>query len=231
MYDITKWQHIFKLDPAKEISDDDLEAVCMSNTDAIMIGGTDNVTEDNVIHLMSRVRRYPLPLVLEISNVESVMPGFDFYFVPTVLNSTNVTYHNGILLEAMKQFGHVIEFDEVVFEGYVVMNEESKVATRTEANTDLSMDDIEAYARMINNMYKLPVMYLEYSGTYGDVEEVKMASEMLTETQLFYGGGISSLEKAREMAEFADTIIVGDIIYQDIKKALKTVKVKESRHK
>ena len=42
----------------------------MSDTDAIMIGGTDNVTEDNVIHLMSRVRRYPLPLVLEISNIE-----------------------------------------------------------------------------------------------------------------------------------------------------------------
>ena len=26
----------------------------MSNTDAIIIGGTDNVTEDNVIHLMSK---------------------------------------------------------------------------------------------------------------------------------------------------------------------------------
>lgn len=50
----------------------------MSDTDAIMIGGTDNVTEDNVIHLMSRVRRYPLPLVLEISNIESIIPGFDF---------------------------------------------------------------------------------------------------------------------------------------------------------
>ena len=45
----------------------------MSDTDAIMIGGTDNVTEDNVIHLMSRVRRYPLPLVLEISNIESII--------------------------------------------------------------------------------------------------------------------------------------------------------------
>jgi len=30
------------------------------------------------------------------------------------------------------------------------------------------------------------------------------------------------------MAEFADTIVVGDIVYQDIKKALKTVKIKES---
>ncbi|MCD0937460.1 heptaprenylglyceryl phosphate synthase, partial [Staphylococcus aureus] len=31
-----------------------------------------------------------------------------------------------------------------------------------------------------------------------------------------------------EMAAIADTIIVGDIIYKDIKKALKTVKIKES---
>ncbi|VDZ35861.1 geranylgeranylglyceryl diphosphate synthase [Staphylococcus aureus] len=102
MYDIKKWRHIFKLDSAKHISDDDLDAICMSQTDAIMIGGTDDVTEDNVIHLMSRVRRYPLPLVLEISNIESVMPGFDFYFVPTVLNSTDVAFHNGTLLEALK---------------------------------------------------------------------------------------------------------------------------------
>jgi hypothetical protein len=28
------------------------------------------------------------------------------------------------------------------------------------------------------------------------------------------------------MAEFADTIVVGDIVYRDIKKALKTVKIK-----
>ena len=49
------------------------------DTDAIMIGGTDNVTEDNVIHLMSRVRRYPLPLVLEISNIR-VLFWFRFLF-------------------------------------------------------------------------------------------------------------------------------------------------------
>ena len=153
MYDITKWKHIFKLDPAKSISDDDLEAICMSNTDAIMIGGTDNVTEDNVIHLMSRVRRYPLPLALEVSNVESVMPGFDFYFIPTVMNSNDTTYHNGILLEALKQFGHVINFEEVIFEGYLILNSDSKVARKTGAQTELNIEDVEAYAQMANELY------------------------------------------------------------------------------
>ena len=84
MYDLKEWRHVFKLDPAKVINDSDLDAICMSNTDAIIIGGTDNVTEDNVLHLMSRVRRYPIPLVLEISNIDSVMPGFDFYFAYSI---------------------------------------------------------------------------------------------------------------------------------------------------
>lgn len=227
MYDIRKWQHVFKLDPAKEISDENLEALCMSDTDAIMIGGTDDVTEDNVIHLMSRVRRYPLPLVLEVSNLDSVMPGFDFYFIPSILNSNDVTYHNGLLHKALKQYGHMINFEEVMLEGYVVLNPDSKVAKLTQSNTQLDVEDIEAYAQLVEEMYKLPILYLEYSGTYGDKDIVKAASQMLTYTQLFYGGGISSLTEAKEMKNYADTIIVGNIIYSDIKKALKTVKIKK----
>ncbi|WP_085060347.1 heptaprenylglyceryl phosphate synthase [Staphylococcus haemolyticus] len=231
MYDIKAWQHVFKLDPAKEISDNDLDSLCMSDTDAIMIGGTDNVTEDNVIHLMSRVRRYPLPLVLEISNIESIIPGFDFYFVPTVLNSKDTTYHNGMMHKALKQFGFMVNFDEVVLEGYLVLNPDSKVAQLTQSNTNIDIEDVEVYAQMVNEMYKLPLMYIEYSGQYGDIEKVEAASRLLTNTQLFYGGGITSIEQAREMAQYADTIIVGNIIYDDIKKAIKTVKIKKESNK
>src|SRR5699024_9464196 len=192
MYDIKKSKHICKLDPAQSLSDKDLETMCMTKTGATIIGGTRCVTYDTVTQYMSSVRRAPAPVALAVSTVESVMPGFDFYFVPTVLNSANVKYHNGILLDALKSFGHMIDFDEVVFEGYVVMNPDSKVAQLTQANTNLTEDDIEAYAQMINAMYKLPVMYLEYSGTYGESEKVKTAASMLTDTQLFYGGGISN---------------------------------------
>lgn len=227
MYDIKEWRHVFKLDPAKPISDADLEKLCMSNTDAIIIGGTDNVTEDNVLHLMSRVRRYPLPLVLEISNIESTVPGFDFYFVPTVMNSKDVKFHNGLLHEALKAYGHMIHFEEMVFEGYVVLNPNSKVAQHTYALTELSTEDIEAYAQMANDMYRFPVFYLEYSGQLGDPEVVRAAQSYLTTTQLFYGGGIDSLAHAIQFAEIADTIVVGNLIYEDIKKAIQTTKIKE----
>ncbi|AMG62587.1 heptaprenylglyceryl phosphate synthase [Staphylococcus lugdunensis] len=227
MYDLKEWRHVFKLDPAKVINDSDLDAICMSNTDAIIIGGTDNVTEDNVLHLMSRVRRYPIPLVLEISNIDSVMPGFDFYFVPTVLNSADVKYQNGMLHKALKQYEHVINFDELFLEGYIVLNPESKVAEVTQAQTALNEEDLIAYAQMVDQLYHLPIMYIEYSGIYGDVEKVKSVAETLTSTQLFYGGGISTLSEAQQMANYAHTIVVGDLIYTDIKQALKTVKIKK----
>lgn len=227
MYDIKLWRHVFKLDPAKSITDDDLMKVCESGTDAIIIGGTDNVTEDNILNLMSRVRRYPLPCALEISNIESVVPGFDFYFVPSVLNSAEVKYHNGILHEAVKEYGYMMDFDEIFLEGYVVMNEESKVAKLTKANTQLDVEDLISYARMVDKLYHLPIFYLEYSGKYGNVEEAKAIKEHLEQAQLFYGGGINDLKSAQEMAEYADTIVVGNIIYDNLKKALQTVKVKQ----
>ena len=52
---------------------------------------------------------------------------------------------------------------------------------------------------------------------------VKATAEVLQETKLFYGGGITSVEQAKEMATYADTIVVGNIIYDDLKAALKTV--------
>ncbi len=80
---------------------------------------------------------------------------------------------------------------------------------------------------MVDKLYHLPIFYLEYSGKYGNVEEVKAIKEHLEQAQLFYGGGINDLNSAQEMAEYADTIVVGNIIYDNLKKALQTVKVKQ----
>lgn len=228
MLNIREWEHVFKLDPDKEIDDHAIEQICESGTDAIMIGGTDNVTLEKVLNLMARVRRYTVPCVLEVSQVDAISPGFDMYFIPTVLNSPKRDWILGKHHLAIKEFGHMIDWKEMIVEGYCILNENSKVAQLTEANCDLSEEDIEAYALMVEKMFHLPVFYIEYSGKYGDPKIVKQVKDVLENTRLFYGGGIETVEQAKEMKQYADCIIVGNVIYENLEEALRTVKaVKE----
>lgn len=226
--DYKNWRHVFKIDPAKEISDESLEAICESGTDVILVGGTDGVTIDNVIDILLRVRRYTVPVALEISNIESVTPGFDYYLIPSVLNSTDTKWVKDLHHQAIKEYGDVMVWDELVAEGYCVLNPDCKVAKETSANTDLTQDDVIAYARLAENYFKLPIFYMEYSGTYGDLAIVSSAKEVLKETKLFYGGGIQTAEQATEIAKIADTVVVGNVIYEDLKQALKTVEAVKS---
>jgi len=222
--DYLQWRHVFKLDPAKEISDEALEKICESGTDVILVGGTDGVTLDGVLDLLVRVRRFEVPIALEISTVDSVTPGYDYYFIPTVLNSDDPKWIKNLHHEAIKEYGDIMVWDELVAEGYCILNPNCKAAEVTQAKTNLSVDDVVAYARMAENFFKLPVFYLEYSGEYGDTEMVRAVKNELQNTKLFYGGGITSTKQATEMAQYADTVVVGNIIYEDLKAALATVK-------
>lgn len=227
MYDIRNWRHVFKLDPNKPIDDDALQQVCESGTDAVVVGGTDGVTLENVLNLMARIRRYHVPCVLEVSTIESITPGFDLYFIPTVLNSKNPKWVNGIHHHAIKEYGDFMDWDEILVEGYCILNKECKAAVLTDANTDIDETDVIAYARMAEHMYRMPIFYLEYSGSYGDVSLVANVKEELQQTVLFYGGGIGNIDQAKQMSEVADVIVVGNAIYTNLKEALKTVLPKQ----
>ncbi|WP_404330817.1 heptaprenylglyceryl phosphate synthase [Mesobacillus maritimus] len=223
MYDIRQWRHVFKLDPNKDISDKDLEKICESGTDAIIVGGTDGVTIEGVLDLMSRVRRYTVPCILEVSDAEAITPGYDLYFIPTVLNSTKTEWVTGLHHEAVKEFGDIMDWDEILIEGYCILNGDCKAAQLTQSKTDLTVEDVRAYAMMAEKMFHLPIFYLEYSGTYGDPVLVQQVNETLEKTVLFYGGGIHSYEQAVEMGKAADVIVVGNSLYENLEEALKTV--------
>lgn len=223
MYDVREWRHVFKLDPDKEITDEALERVCESGTDAIIVGGTDGVTLDKVLDLMVRVRRYNVPCCLEVSDIEAVTPGFDLYFIPSVLNSKDTKWVTGLHHQALKEFGELMNWDEILVEGYCILNEACKAAQVTNANTALELDDVVAYAMMADKMFGMPIFYLEYSGTYGNPDWVKEVKSHLEKATFFYGGGIKSVEQAKEMAEHADVIVVGNVVYDDLDEALATV--------
>lgn len=217
------WKHVFKLDPAKEISDEQLELVCESGTDAVIVGGTDHVTLDGVLDLLSRIRRYTVPCILEISTMEAITPGFDFYFIPMVMNSKDKKWMMDIQHQAIKQYKDIMNWDEICIEGYCILNEDAKAFTHT--NCYLPDEaDVTAYAHMAEHVFHLPIFYMEYSGTYGDPALVEKVSNQLEDTILFYGGGIENSMQAKEMAAHADVVIVGNSIYTNFKNALKTVK-------
>lgn len=226
--DYLHWRHVFKLDPAKPLSDHAIARICESGTDAIIVGGTDGVTLDLVIHLLVRVRRFKIPVVLELSNLDSVTPGFDFYFIPSVLNSTKTKWVKDLHIEAIKAFGDFMDWEELVPEGYCILNPACKAAEVSEAQTALSKDDIIAHARLAEHFFKMPIFYMEYSGTYGEPAMVKAAKDVLNQTRLFYGGGITSVDQAREMAALADTVVVGNHLYEELEEALLTVQAVKS---
>ncbi|HET7616429.1 MAG TPA: heptaprenylglyceryl phosphate synthase, partial [Bacillales bacterium] len=164
MDEIRGWKHVFKLDPNKKITDDDLAAVCESGTDAVIVGGTDGVTLDNTLNLLARIRRFSIPCVLEVSNLEALTPGFDFYFIPSVLNSSEADWVIGHHHRAVKEWADLINWDEVVTEGYCIVNPDSKAAKRSDARGDLTPEDIRSYALIAEKLFRLPIFYLEYSG-------------------------------------------------------------------
>ena len=215
-------RHIFKLDPAKEITDEDLEMIAESRTDMILVGGTDGVTEDNVLNALSRVRRFSKPVALEVTDKDSVMPGFDHYFIPAVFNTTNIKWQHGLMLEALEEYSHLIDYSELSLLPYLIMNEDCKAFKKAEAER-VSPEMLPHYVDMIDKLYKTEYLYIEYSGMYGDPEVMETVKRHAESTHVIYGGGISSKEQALEMAQFADTIVAGNVIHDDVKKALRTI--------
>ncbi|MFD1953988.1 heptaprenylglyceryl phosphate synthase [Paenibacillus thailandensis] len=226
-----EWRHVFKLDPDRELSDEALDAVCMSGTDAIMVGGSSGVTFDNTIDLMSRVRRYALPCVLEVSSLEAAVPGFDGYLVPMVLNTDKPEWIVGNHIEGIKEYGSFVPWDMTAVEGYIILNAEATAAKLTGAQADLDEHEVVARVKLADKLLRLPIVYLEYSGAYGDMDLVRRAAAAATQARVFYGGGIDSAAKAAEAAKAVHTVVVGNVVYSDLQAALATVPaVKSADH-
>jgi putative glycerol-1-phosphate prenyltransferase len=220
----SSWRHVFKLDPERSIDDETLDLLCTSGTDAILVGGSSGVTFDNTVDLLSRIRRYEVPCALELSDPACGVPGFDGYFIPMVLNTKRTEWLIGHHIEALRDFGHLIPWESIVGEAYLVLNSDSTVARMTGADASISNNEVVAYSQVADRLWNVPVLYIEYSGIFGDMELVRRVSNGLKQAHLFYGGGINSPERAAQAADVAHTIVVGNIIYENLDAALATVK-------
>ncbi|PDO11116.1 MAG: geranylgeranylglyceryl/heptaprenylglyceryl phosphate synthase [Candidatus Reconcilbacillus cellulovorans] len=217
------WRHVFKLDPDRSIGDAELERVCLSGTDAVVVGGSTGVTADNTLELLGRIRRYPVDCALEISDPDAVAPGFDWYLVPVVLNAESADWVTRKAQQAVRRYGPLIPWDRLVPEGYIVLNADSAVARLTRPETALGAEDVAAYAELAERLFRFPIVYLEYSGVFGDMDVLRHVRKRLRSARLFYGGGVDGPDRAKEAAQWADTVVVGNAVYRDLERALATV--------
>ena len=217
------WVHVTKLDPDKQLKPGDIDAIAVSGTDALMLSGTLNVTKENLAALQKQLKAYDLPLVMEPAGPEAVLlQGIDYVFIPSVLNSTDVQWIVGKHRLWVQQHKGKIPWEYLVPEAYIVLNPNSSVGKVTKSVCDLKADEVAAYAAVADHYFHFPIVYLEYSGTFGDPDVVKAASDALEHSILYYGGGINSAEKAAQMSKYADTIVVGNAVYDQGAAVLKS---------
>ena len=213
MIDWKKWRHVTKLDPDKPITQKDVAAIVDSGTDAIFISGTQNITKENVAHLVDMLAQYSIPKVLEPAGTPGMRSDLDFCFIPSVFNTKNPKWLVGMHKDFVRDFP-IDYWDKIIPEAYIVLNPFSAVGIVTRAQTGLNPKDAAAYAEVAERFFHFPVVYVEYSGTFGNPELVKAVKEKLHNSVLYYGGGIDSREKAEQMAKYADTIVVGNAVYK-----------------
>jgi putative glycerol-1-phosphate prenyltransferase len=217
------WRHAFKLDPDRMIGDEALEAVCMSGTDVVLVGGSSGVTYDNTVDLLARIRRYEVPCALELTDAAAAVPGFDWYLLPMVLNAGSAEWVVGRQAAAIAEYGAFLPWDTTFGEGYIILNGDSEAARLTGARAELEDAESAAYAKLADRLMRLPIVYVEYSGRFGDMRLVRSIRAALTQARLIYGGGIDTAARAALAAEAAHTVVVGNVVYDDLAEALATV--------
>jgi len=212
-----QWDHVLKVDPDKELYEDEtFEDVAATGTDALEIGGTTGMTTEKMERVVDACAAADIPVYQEPSNPGVVIDhgGLDGYLVPTVLNAGDPFWITG----AHKEWARIddgLNWDRTWTEAYIVLNPEAAVASYTDADCDLSAEDVAAYAGVAERLFGQDIVYLEYSGTYGDAEKVAAAADELDDATLFYGGGVHGYESAREMGQHADTVVVGDLLHDE----------------
>lgn len=210
-----EWDHIVKIDPDKSLYEGDtFEDVCNTGTDAIEIGGTTGISEDKMERVVEACAEFDIPVYIEPSNINSVLHRreIDGYLVPVVFNAGDVFWTTG----AHKEWARVetnLDWSRIFTEAYVILNPDSAVANYTEADCDLELEDVVAYAEVAEHLFGQDIFYIEYSGMFGDPEIVQAAKDTIDKMSVFYGGGIHDYDQAYEMATWADTIVVGDLIH------------------
>lgn len=221
------WRHVTKLDPDRPLSPEALALVCQSGTDAIVLGGSTGITQEAVLGLLTRLQDAPIPVALEVSTMAAAVPGPALYMVPLVLNTTDAQWMGQAQVDAMAHLlpvvGPYIPWDLLLPEAYLILNPAATAAQISSAETEITPATAAAWAAYAGRILRLPLLYVEYSGTFGDMALLQAVKAQAGPAHLVYGGGIATPAQAAAAGAIADTIVVGNLVYTDPQRLAETV--------
>ena len=122
--------------------------------------------------------------------------------------------------EKLADFGASWVLASAVFEAYIIQNPDSAAAREANVTGDDVLTSNEAKQRALAAEKHLSseVVYVEYSGTFGEdegLETVSAISDALSWSRLWYGGGLDSRENAFAVLDAgADAVIVGNVFHE-----------------
>jgi phosphoglycerol geranylgeranyltransferase len=210
--------HMTLIDPAKQPpveSGEIAEKAKRAGTDAIMVGGSTGITQENLDSTVDNIkRRCDLPVIYFPSGANAIARRCDAIYFMSMLNSKNVKNITGEHWKGapiIKKLGL-----ETISMGYVIIEPGMKVGEVGEADPVNRSDVARAvgYA-MAAEFFGMDLVYLEAgSGAPEPVpsEMIAMVKESI-DIPLVVGGGITSADRAAEVVRAgADIVVTGTLI-------------------
>ncbi|UCE91126.1 MAG: geranylgeranylglyceryl/heptaprenylglyceryl phosphate synthase [Methanobacteriota archaeon] len=230
--------HMTLIDPAKQNLDaagEISKAAEAAGTDAVMVGGSTGITQDNLDGTVDEIkRRSSLPVIYFPSGANAIARNCDAIYFMSMLNSRNVRNLTGEHWRGapvIRQLGL-----ETISMGYVVIEPGMKVGEVGEADVVLRDDTARAVGYALTAQYfGMAMVYLEA----GSGAPSPVPSDMVREVRrsvripIVVGGGIARPDDARSLiAAGADIIVTGTLVENgDFERPLKEIvgAVRDSR--
>ena len=213
--------HMTLIDPAKQSASASGEIAAKASragTDAIMVGGSTGVTQDNLDETVGQIKRAcKLPVIYFPSGANAISRKCDAIYFMSMLNSRNVRNISGEHARGaplIKKLGI-----EPISMGYVIIEPGMKVGEVGEAELVKrgDLNTLIGYA-IATEFFGMDLLYLEAGSGAPEpvpVPMVKAARESV-DIPLVVGGGIVTPKQAADLAAAgADIIVTGTLVEND----------------
>ncbi len=228
--------HMTLIDPAKQSPEAAAEiaaAAAEAGTDAIMVGGSTGITQENLDATVDAIKgACKLHVIYFPSGANAIARRCDAIYFMSMLNSKNVRNVTGEHWKGgpvIKKLGI-----EPISMGYIIVEPGMKVGEVGEADVVRRSDVPRAVGYAVaTEMFGMDLVYLEAGS--GAPEPVP--SDMISAVRksigipLIVGGGVSSPEKAESVARSGADIVVTGTLVENGDYAGKLVDVVERVHR